>query len=113
MSEHKKDTNAVAGFDFLARSVTVYRRKALDLTGELAYRLLERFAVVAAQPAGEDTAGRQALRLMPPEEIVQRSFQIARAFMAEADRMGNFIALPDLEEMVEEDKAKRTRREKP
>jgi hypothetical protein len=43
----------------------------------LAIELMSRMAIVAAQPDGEDTAGRQKLKMQEPEEIVTRCCEIA------------------------------------
>lgn len=57
----------------------------LDLRAELALRFATHFAVVAGIPDGEDEAGRQKLRLLTPDEVVLRSFEIAEKFVEMAE----------------------------
>jgi len=83
------------GFCKLDLEPVVYRTKAFTLTAEIAMRLLEKFAMVTCIEDGEDSAGRQKLKLMDPKHVVDRSFELAEEFMHQAD-LGNYIVdIPD------------------
>ena len=60
----------------------------------IAEKLIAHFGVVAGESDGEDTAGRQKLRLMTPNELVTRCFEIADAFCTGARERGWLIPLP-------------------
>jgi hypothetical protein len=46
--------------------------------GDYALHLMTHLAIAAAIPDGEDTAGRQKLRLMTPQEVVDRACEISK-----------------------------------
>lgn len=73
-----------------------------DAVARVACALLEKWGMVAAVEDGEDSAGRQKLRLMSPEELVKRAFDTAEGFMAMARDTDHLLILPPIEE-VEED----------
>jgi hypothetical protein len=52
-----------------------------DVEGKIVIDLITRWGMVAAMPDGEDSAGRQKLRLMTPEELVERAVESARLFV--------------------------------
>jgi hypothetical protein len=89
-----------------AATVTVFKTETVDQVGALAYGFLERWGLVAAVEDGEDSAGRQKLRLPTPSEVVTRAFDIAEAATAEARKRGHMIALPDLNVLNAEADAK-------
>ena len=60
----------------------------------LASAMAERFALVAAMPDGEDSAGRQKLRLPTAEECAVRSCDLAQALWGEFSRRDWLITLP-------------------
>lgn len=43
----------------------------------VATELVSHLAIVAAMPDGEDSKGRQKLRLLTPKEVAKRAFEIA------------------------------------
>jgi len=49
----------------------------LEAKGQMATALIERWGLVAAEDGGEDGASRAKLRLMTPEEVVQRACDTA------------------------------------
>jgi hypothetical protein len=84
---------------FRARSydlpgVVFHARKRPNLKGEIAARLVEHFAIVAAQENGEDSAGRQAFKLQTPEQVVIRACDIADNMVNEFERRGWLISIP-------------------
>lgn len=50
---------------------------------KVAFEMAQRWGMVAAIPDGEDTAGRQKLRLMTPLELAQRAVQSTLALEIE------------------------------
>lgn len=79
--------------------VTTYDTvKALKLTptpmGILAENLLAKWGMVAATEDGEDSAGRQKMRLQTPEELAVRACDAADAIFAEFERRGWLIDVP-------------------
>jgi len=62
-----------------ARYVTVHTDEVLTDRAKYAAALVERWALVAAVPDGEDSAGRAKLRLPTPDELVLRANEIVEA----------------------------------
>lgn len=61
----------------------------LSAAGRIALSLVSNHVTqVAAEPAGEDSAGRQKMRLQVPETIVARAFAIAEEFVRVAEDRG-------------------------
>ena len=48
-----------------------------SLKSEMAMRIVERWAMVCAEPDGEDSAGRAKLRLLSPELVVDRALAVS------------------------------------
>ncbi len=72
----------------------------LEFRAELAFRLIERFGLVAGtRSEKEDSSGRSQLMLQTPEECVDRSFELANLFMIRAEKDG-LIRLPLTEEAM-------------
>jgi len=94
------DTVILEGHEFEYRRKLVHRTKALSIAGDLAFRLVERYGLINAQEDGEDSAGRAKIKLMPVHDTIQRCFDLAEAFVLEADRRGHIIDVP-LPEKIE------------
>ena len=74
--------------------IMVYRTVHGDERTTMAAELLSRWGMVAAVPAGEDSGGRQKLRLLEPEEMVARACEVTELFFMECQRRGWLITLP-------------------
>lgn len=64
--------------------------------------LIDRWGMVAAMPDGEDSAGRQKLRLATPDELVTRAMQTTEAAfraMREAKWIDRSPEVPAVEEV--------------
>ncbi len=61
---------------------------------ELAMTLIERWGIVAGDVDGEDSAGRQKVRLQTVEELIERACKTAEAAMAEFQNRGWMMAIP-------------------
>lgn len=66
----------------------IHHLEMLDQQGRFALDCIERWSLVAAIPDGEDSAGRQRLRLATPEELVDRSFTTAKLAFERARQEG-------------------------
>lgn len=84
------------------REVKVFDTEHPDQTASLAMNFVERWGMVCGEVDGEDSAGRQKLRLSTPDELVTRAFVIAEKLMAAARERGHMITLPDLNEINKE-----------
>src|SRR5215207_3668850 len=51
-------------------------RKQLSMRARMAVALIEKWGMVAAIPDGEDSSGRQKLRMMKPKEMVERAVDV-------------------------------------
>lgn len=55
----------------------IHEQKVLDSQARIAVDLVKHLAIATAMPDGEDSAGRQRLRLMDPELVASRACDIA------------------------------------
>ena len=88
----------------------IHHREILNQEAASALAFAERWALIAAIPDGEDSAGRQKLRLPTPEELAARSCEIVAALRAEFEKREWIIPLPsqaDAAEAVEKLRADR------
>ena len=60
----------------------------------MAIELLGRWGMVAAMPDGEDSTGRQQMRLQTPDELVTRAVEVARLAFLRFEEAGWMLALP-------------------
>ena len=63
----------------------------------LAWKLLEKFALIAAEPNGLDGAQRQAWKLRQPAELVSTAFAIAEEFVRQGKERGYVKEIEDPE----------------
>ena len=75
--------------------ITVFPKAAMNTRAQLATVLLEKWALVAGIPDGEDSAGRQKMRLPTPEELVDRACVIADEAVSAFERRGWLLELPE------------------
>lgn len=80
-------------FEFLTHATEVFEAEA-----EFAKSLMKNLAIAAAEPDGVDDAGRQAFRLLPPEEIAERACAISEAAHRKFRERGWAVNLPSLKE---------------
>lgn len=93
-----------------AKEVHLYRTEQLDDVASLAIHFLARWSLVAAVEDGEDSAGRQKLRLPSADEVVTRAFDIAEKSFQVARARGHMVTLPDLNEINAENDRLRAER---
>ena len=72
----------------------VYPLVQVDFRADLAKHIVERWALVAAIPDGEDSAGRQKLRLPDPLELAKRACDIAEETWTEFESRGWVLRIP-------------------
>lgn len=72
--------------------------QALHPEATLASAIIEKWALVAAVPDGEDSAGRQKSRLPTPEELANRAADLAAAAFATYQSRGWLQAIPPPDE---------------
>lgn len=88
---------------FGKEEVSISKTEVHSDEANLAFSLIERWGMVAAQADGEDAAGRQKLRLMTPEELVERAFITAHLAFEESRARELALDLPIPSSTVEED----------
>ena len=79
---------------FRAAALNIAQAQMLNQEGAWMAHFIERWGLVASVPDGEDSAGRQKLRLPTPDELVTRAADIAAATWAECEKRGWLIELP-------------------
>lgn len=83
-----------------------YETEMPNFEAKIAIDLMVRWGEVAAVEDGEDTAGRQKLRLLSPEEVAVRACKTAACAVAEFRARGWMVEVPDLAELnPQEDKS--------
>jgi len=82
----------------------IYKHDTEILTqqAKLVLDFIEKWGMVAAIDAGEDSAGRQKIGLMPEDEVVTRAINMAEIAWARLDDMGLIHKLPGIVEMEAE-----------
>ena len=86
------------GFFCRGDEMVIYRTRAMSTEAEIAISLACRWGMVAAIPNGEDAQGRQKVRLLEPDEIVERACTTAAALMNEFQQRGWILEIPSLPE---------------
>lgn len=89
MKKHLEIPTYRGGIDILVHESTALQHRA-----GLAADLIERFGSVASIPDGEDSGGRQRLRLQTPDELVSRCCAIADAAFGEFEKRGWLLEVP-------------------
>lgn len=86
--------------DFLGTdaSWSVHQTEIPNFEARLTASIVERWALVAAWPDGEDSAGRQRLRLPTPKELATRAADIAAETYAQLAERGWMEEIPGPEE---------------
>lgn len=82
-------------------------------TAALAKDIAVRWALVVAIPDGEDSAGRQKLRMPTAVELADRASDIAETLMAKLKLKGHIISVPSLADMHKEYAEKKAAKKKP
>ena len=81
------------------KQVLFYSTETPNEEAKFAFELLGRFGLIAAGLAGEDSAGRARLDLLPVHETVERCFDLAAEAFRLARARGLMVEIPDLNEV--------------
>lgn len=84
--------------DFRSFDWKIQHAQVPNTEARMAIAFVERWAMVAAEPDGEDSSGRQKLRRMTPDEIVNHACQTATLLWAQFERFGWLTDIPSPEE---------------
>ena len=70
-----------------------------ELEAKMAISFIEKWGMISGMDDGEDSSGRQKIRMATPEEVVERAFQIAKLTMDTARGKGLIHKGPTFEEL--------------
>lgn len=90
--------------------VVVYEDETLNTTARLAFVLIEKWGMISCEADGEDSAGRQKVRLSTPTELVTRAFAVAEKAFQTAREKGYVVQLPDLNEINRDEDVEKMKR---
>lgn len=80
--------------EYEGETVVVYPLRMPNTEARMATAFIERWGMVAARPDGEDSAGRQKLSLLTPEELVGRACATAKLACQEFEKRGWMLHVP-------------------
>ncbi len=86
-------------------SVMIHGRVGYSMRANLAQQFVDRWGMVAGIPDGEDSAGRQKLRLATPAELAARAVESANALFDAMDAAGWKIDVPSFTEFMPDPKS--------
>jgi hypothetical protein len=72
-----------------------------DIRAALATQMAERWGLVAGEADGEDSAGRQKLRLLTPAELAKRSCEAAEALYKEFEARNWLVSTGSYEAVLD------------
>jgi Ni,Fe-hydrogenase I small subunit len=98
-----KDMGCFKAKKFGEPIISIYTKQAEGAEARLAVHMIERWGCVAAVDGGEDSAGRQKIALMSPEELVSRACQTAEIAYREFQKRGWLLEVPSPEEFFTQD----------
>jgi hypothetical protein len=82
------------GYGEGATKVVIVERLRLGLAASMAWELCSRWGMAAAKPDGEDSAGRQRLAVLTPEEMTERACATSEAMLTEFEKRGWVLEIP-------------------
>lgn len=109
--ETKIGFNRDYDFDGPRAQAEVCKRECPTPVGDLAFRFIEHWGMVAAIHDGEDSQGRAKLRLTTPEEVVDRAFVMAKMAAQRARDEGLMVPLPSYAELEAAEQKRRAEKE--
>lgn len=81
-------------------AIIIHQNESLDQRAVLAANFTEKWALVAGEADGEDTAGRQKIRRLSPVELASHACETVEALYAEFAKRGWTLALPDYDKAL-------------
>ena len=101
MAEKQNEIQGLGYHVGYREDVTIYKTVAPNLHAVFALNYIERWGAVAAIPDGEDSAGRQKLKMQSPQELVDRACETATIMVDEFTSRGWLLSLPAPAESTE------------
>ena len=96
MSSHPKKIGFYVQDVYKGRTeVITFNRQQINHAAAIAESLVEKWGAIACIPDGEDSSGRQKLRLSSPEELAKRCCDVAHGMWDEFIRRDWVTELPD------------------
>ena len=85
-----KDTVLFARKEYKSSEAQIVQANEImpGMKARFAMSIMERWAMVAGDPDGEDSAGRSKLRLIEPDEVVHRACEISDHAFEEMEKRG-------------------------
>lgn len=80
-------------------SLRLHEREAASWEARLACALIERWGLAMGDADGEDSAGRQKVRIATPQEVVSRACEMAALAVAEFRSRDWVVVLPSIDEI--------------
>lgn len=74
---------------------TVVKTVEIATPAKMALDIACRWGIAAADADGEDTAGRQKLRSLTPDEIADKACRTAQALWSRFERLGWLVSIPE------------------
>lgn len=81
--------------------ITTHETELLGIRAKLAINFAERWGMVAAIPDGEDSAGRQRLRMATTEEVSSRACDMVKTMFDEFEKRDWVTHMPTMAELKE------------
>jgi hypothetical protein len=88
------DVKVIQHETYRGTEVVLARTRGLCSEAELAARMIERWGCVAGEMDGEDSAGRQKIRLATADELVGRACDVAAKMFEEFTKRGWVVDIP-------------------
>jgi hypothetical protein len=92
------EKNDILGFRIgraFIHDVKLIATKTPDERARFAMSIIDRWALICSTPDGEDSHGRQKLKLTPETEVVDRAFRLAALAWQEMEKRGWAIDIPE------------------
>ena len=82
--------------------ITTHETELLTMRAKIAINFAERWGMVAATPDGEDSAGRQKLRMATTAEVSSRACDMVQAMFEEFEKREWVKKIPTIAELKEQ-----------
>ena len=93
------ESKVVGAYQHDQKKVLYHENEQPEAEAKMAFDFLGRWGLVMGTPDGEDSAGRQQLKLMTPDELVDRAFTIAHIAIDRARSTGLIHKAPTLSDL--------------
>jgi hypothetical protein len=87
-------------FDRDYASVIHHERHHVSFEGKIMLDMIIKWGMISAEPDGEDSQGRQQLKLMPEEMLVARASSVTQYALAELKQQGWIVEIPSMKELI-------------